>query len=155
MLKNISRVLADREFVSVATCDFDGRPNAAPKFMLKIENNLLYLIDYSFGRTLENLKINPRVSISFMNTEALMGYQMNGAIEIIKEGPVYKAICEDLIAKEIDLSAKRIIEGVSTERTHKNFEISMSDKFLVYKVNIEEVVQIGPDGEIKREKVSK
>ncbi|MCX5711049.1 MAG: pyridoxamine 5'-phosphate oxidase family protein [Candidatus Omnitrophica bacterium] len=155
MLKNISKILEGREFVSVATCDFKGRPNAAPKFLLKIENSFLYLIDYSFGHTWENLKINPRVSVSFVDTETLMGYQLNGAVDIIKNGPVYQAICEDVIAKEIDLSAKRIIEGVSTERSHKNFEISMSEKFLVYKINIEEVVQIGTSGELKREKIEK
>ena len=82
MNKKIVELLKSREFVSVATCDFDGRPNAASKFMLRVEGNFIYLVDYFVGRTYRNLGANPRISLSFMDTNSLVGYQLNGLVKI-------------------------------------------------------------------------
>ncbi len=82
--------LKTREFVSVATADFEGNPNAAPKFLLKVEGDFIYLIDYIIGRTWENISINPKVSLSFMDPETLFGYQINGTVDIINKGKVYE-----------------------------------------------------------------
>lgn len=151
--KKIEELLKSREFVSVATCGPGGRPNAAPKFLLKAKENFIYLIDYAFGQTWENIKINPRVSISFVDTDTLRGYQINGAVEIIEKGPVYDAILKELLQKAIDLSAKRIVEGVVKGKVHEAFEVAIPEKFIIFKVKIAEAVEIGARGEIKREKV--
>ena len=153
LTKKISGFLKNREFISVATCDLNSRPNAAPKFLLKIEDNLIYLIDYHFSRTWENLKINPRASLSFTNTDNLTGYQINGSVQIIDKGQEYNKILHELREKEINLSVKRIIDGVYREKTHESFEVAMPDHFIVFKVKIEEVVEIGPAGDLKREKL--
>jgi predicted pyridoxine 5'-phosphate oxidase superfamily flavin-nucleotide-binding protein len=151
--KKIRELLENREFVSVATCDFKGRPNVAPKFFLKMEQNYLYLIDYVFGTTFTNLKLNPRISISVMDKEAMTGYQLNGSVEIIENGEEYKKVEAELLQREIDLSAKRIIEGVVQGKAHKNFELSLPEKFVVFKFKLEEVVEIGHKGDLKREKL--
>jgi predicted pyridoxine 5'-phosphate oxidase superfamily flavin-nucleotide-binding protein len=153
MNKKVSELLKIREFVSVATCDLDGRPNAAPKFVLKLENNFIYLVDYSIGRTSQNLKINPRISISFMDNDALMGYQLNGSVEIINRGEEYDILVKDLSQKELDLSTRRIIEGVTQGKPHERFELSLSEKFIIFKVKVEEIVDIASSGTLKREKI--
>lgn len=153
LTKKISELLRLREFVSVATADTSCRPNAAPKFILKVENNFIYLVDYTLGRTWENLKVNPRISISFVDTESLSGFQINGSAQIIDQGSEYEKIAEELRAKEVDLSTRRIIEGVTREKKHQNFELAIRDKFVFLKIRIEETVEIGTTGEIKREKL--
>ena len=50
------KLLEKHEFISVATCDFKGRPNAVPKFLLKVEGDFIYLVDYTIGTTWKNLK---------------------------------------------------------------------------------------------------
>jgi hypothetical protein len=149
----IKGLLENREFVSVATCDFQGRPNAAPKFILKLEHNFVYLVDYTIGKTWENLKINPKASLSFMDSDTLTGYQINGAVEILESGPEYKGLLDEFRKKEIGLSAKRIVEGIYRGKTHGNFEAGFPEQFAIYKVKVEELVEIGPRGELKREKV--
>ena len=153
MLKQVIQILRDREFVNVATCDLTGRPNAAPKFFLKIDENHIYLIDYTWGRTWENLKINPRVSLPLVDMDSLRGYQMNGTAQIIDKGNEYLSVADELVQRKIDLSTKRIIEGVTKGKRHGNFEVSLPDKFILFKVKIEEVVEIGSSGELKRERV--
>ncbi len=153
MLKKIKVVLDKREFLSVATCSPNGHPNAAPKFFLKIEGRYLYLIDYTLGRTWENIRVHPYVSISFMDTEALIGYQVNGVVKLIDSGEEFEKIFKELLQKEVDLSTRRIIEGVTKGEKHKNFELAISNKFVILKVIIKEIVAIGTNGEMKRETV--
>lgn len=149
----IAQFLKNREFISVATCDFKGRPNAAPKFILKFENNFIYLVDYTIGMTWENLNINPKASLSFMNSDTLVGYQINGAVEIIDQGPEYNSLLREFKKKQIDLSIKRIIEGVSRGKGHESFEVALPERFVVFKVKLKDVAEIGPRGELKREEV--
>jgi len=154
MLKaKVTEFLKKREFVSVATADRNCRPSAAPKFILKIEGNFIYLVDYSISRTWENLKVNPTISLSFMDADTLTGYQVNGSVEIIDKGDYYEKIVDEISEKRINLSTKRIIDGIYRGKKHEGFELTMSERVIVFKVKIEEVVEICPHGELKREKV--
>ncbi len=154
LAKKIEEFLKHREFISAATCDLSGRPNAAPKFFLKLEHSHIYLIDYTLSKTWENLKINPHISLSFVDTEELVGYQVNGTVTIVEKGAEFQTILHELRQKAVSLSAKRIIEGVSTGKKHKSFEINIPDKFAIYKVKIAEVTEIGLKGDLKKENIS-
>lgn len=151
--KKIIDGLHSKEFISVATCDFNGQPNAAPKLILKIEDNIIYLIDYTIGRTWVNLKSNPRVSLSFVDQDALIGYQLNGEVELIESGATYNKMLHELHEKEVGLSAKRIVEGVLRGKKHERFEVAISEKFVIFKVKVTEIAYIGMKGGIKREQV--
>jgi len=153
MNKKIIQLLNEREFMSVATCNFDGRPNAAPKFLLKFHDNYIYLVDYIIGRTFQNLQVNPRVSISFMDTNSLVGYQLNGKVQIIENGPEYDILVKELFQREIDLSARRIVEGVTKGKSHEGFELAIADNFVIFKVMIEEIVEMSSSGVLKRENI--
>lgn len=149
--KKIIKLLPRREFVSVATCDLTGRPNAAPKFVVKAADNFIYLADFVIGRTYENLKINPKVSLSFMNIDDLRGYQINGPVEIMDSGKEYGEIMEEMEKRAISFTARRIVEEVRGERKHENFETSFPDRVVVYKIRIAEVIEIGPGGKLTSE----
>jgi hypothetical protein len=151
--KKIGELLENREFISVATCDFKGRPNAAPKFFLKFEDSFIYLVDYTIGMTWDNLKINPKASLSLMDPDTLIGYQINGSVEIIEKGPEYDSLFSEFKTREVDFSTTRIIEGVSSGKGHKNFEVSLPERFAVFKIKLEDFSEIGPRGELRREKV--
>jgi hypothetical protein len=151
--KKLAELLENREFISVATCDFKGRPNAAPKFLLKFKNNFIYLVDYTIGLTWKNLKVNPKASLSLMDPDTLIGYQINGSVEIIEKGPEHDSLFIEFKTREIDFSTTRIIEGVSSGKGHKDFEVSLPELFVVFKVKLEDFAEIGPRGELKREKI--
>ncbi len=154
MLANkLVEFLKKREFIYVATCDFNCRPNAAPKFFLKYENNFIYLVDSHLSRTWENLKINPQASLTFLDAETLLGYQINGPVEIIEKGEEYKKILDGFDERKISLSARRIIEGLSRGRPHETFEINFPETFGIFRIKIEEIVEIRPGGDLTREKI--
>lgn len=153
--KNLSDILKNREFISLATCDFNGRPNVAPKFFLKLEGNYIFLVDYVFGNTFNNLKNNPRASLSIMDTDSLKGYQINGAVEIIEKGDFYDKIFAEVKRREISLAAERIIKGIKSAQRHKSFELAFPEKIAIFKVRIEEIVEIDSSGKLEREVFSK
>ena len=151
--KSIEALIESREFISVASCDLEGNPNAAPKFLLKVEKDHIYLVDYIIGRTFQNLQINPRVSLSFIDNATLIGYQINGKAQIIDAREEYKQIVAQLEDKQIDLSIKRVIEGVTKGQAHKAYEVAIPEQFVILKIKIEEIVQIRPSGTLERERI--
>jgi len=151
--KILKELIESREFISLASCDLSGRPNAAPKFLLKVSGDYLYLVDYIIGRTFSNLQINPRASLSFIDSNTLIGYQINGRVEIIDSGSEYEEIIKELHHKQIDLSIARVIEGVTKGKAHKSYEVAIPEQFVIFKVKMEEIVEMRPSGTLKREKV--
>lgn len=153
LTKKIAELLKEKEFIHVATSGHKNQPNAAPKFLLKIDASYIYLVDYSISRTWDNIKNNPSVSLSAMDTDTLTGYQINGPVEIIEKGDLYEELLNEFKQKEISLSAKRIVEGVAQGKTHKSFEVALPEKVVFFKVKIDEVAEIGSQGSVKREKI--
>ncbi|MFA6355818.1 MAG: pyridoxamine 5'-phosphate oxidase family protein [Candidatus Omnitrophota bacterium] len=149
--KKINELIAKMGFVAMATCDRDGRPNVAPKFFLKADSGHIYLVDYVIGRTSQNLTINPRASISIIDERSLTGYQVNGAVQILSQGEEYDKASREFLEKEINLSTKRIVEGVKKGERHSSFEAAFPKKIVIFKVKIDEAVEIGADGELTKE----
>ena len=58
---------------------------------------------------------------------------------------------QELELREIDLSTKRIIEGVGKGIIHEGFEVSLSEKVVIFKITMEEIVEIGPSGILNRQ----
>jgi predicted pyridoxine 5'-phosphate oxidase superfamily flavin-nucleotide-binding protein len=152
LTKEQVELLNKREFVSLATCNFSGRPNAAPKFLLKADEEHVYIVDYTISTTYQNLKLNPRVSISFIDARTLTGYQLNGAVAIIEKGPVFDQMHKDLIDKEIRLTAQHLIEDVRGGQKHDAYEVEITEKVVIFEVKVDEIVEIGTKGELKRRK---
>ncbi len=150
--KELIDLLEKREFISVATCDFKGRPNAAPKFVLKVESGRVYLVDYTIGTSLKNLKANPRISMSLVDTRTLKGFQFNGSVKIITRGKLYDKMRNEMTDKEVRLTTQRIIDEVRGQPTHETFEILISEKFIIFEVTIDEVVEMDIYGGLKRNK---
>lgn len=147
----VKEFLKQTIFVHIASCDFDSKPNAAVKLVLKMEGNYVFLADYTEGKTYQNLKVNPFASLSFDNRDTLSGFQINGHVEIIDKGAEYDIMCSELHKKELNLSAERIVKAVSEGIVTKDFEIIANKKVVIFKVKIETVAEFKYSGEIIRE----
>ena len=89
--------------------------------------------------------------MSLIDINSLHGYILNGKVEIIEKGKIYDECLKELREKAIELSVERIVKGIHDGKSHKEFELEIPERFLVYKVKIEEGAEISPRGEIKRE----
>ena len=126
-------------FISVSTSDSQGNPNSACKLLVKIESDYLYLFDYPAWRTWQNLKQNPKVSMSLLDERQLKCYKINGTVEIIEEGAIHDSMREDIEQKNTDITTKHIIEAVRGDKEQKLFEDQTSEKFILYKIKVEKL----------------
>ena len=149
----LKKLLHKHDFVYVATSDADGHPNVAPKYLVKFEGVFLYLVDYVIGRTWENLKVNPQAAVSLMDTETLTGYQLKGKVSLITTGPEFTAIVADLEDKHVAATVERVIEGIRRAKKHHSFDLALPSNSVVYKLKVDEVIEIGSSGTLKREKI--
>ena len=75
--------------VVLATATGDGIPNAVPVGAKKIiDDETILLSDQFFNKTLDNMKANPKVSVTFW--EGHEGYQLKGTIVIETSGKRYE-----------------------------------------------------------------
>jgi hypothetical protein len=72
-------------------------------------------------------------------------------VQIIEHGELYNAISAELVAKEISLATERVIRGMARGKSHGEYEMSRANKFVFFKVTMEEIVEISYSGEIKRD----
>ena len=151
----LDELLNTREFLNLATADRRGRPNAAPKFLLKSEKRVVYLIDYSYGRTIDNLRVNANASLCFMDLYNLQGYRLNGRVELLESGRDFDRLSAEVASRVVKLSADRVLEGMRTGKKHDHFELEIPDKFVVLKFVIEEVSKIGTRGDFYRESLGR
>ncbi len=149
----LEAILEKREFVSIATVGKDGQPNSVPKFLYRGKGSFLYLLDYVAGKTITNLRENPKASVSFMDLDTLEAYRMNGTARIIQKGPVFDAVLKGWNEKLVQLSTDRVIEAVRTGKRRNHYEMGMTDHLAVIKVRLESVIKIGRKGDIWREAV--
>ena len=147
---NLKKLLNKNEFLVIATSSLDGKPNAAPMFLVKADDKAIYLVDYALGTTWRNLEVNPQVSLSVSDLETLKGFKLNGMVDVIKAGPLHKEILSELGEKVLTSTADRIISALKKNIKHKDFEIGMFEKFVVYQIKVKEIVEIGPKGTIQR-----
>ena len=150
-MQKIAELLKGRAFLTLATASPAAQPNAVPKFILKFEAPNLYLIDYSIARTAENLRANPRASIALMDLDNLEGYRANGSVKLIEKGVEFDALAKELDKKLVKLSTDRVIDAMKTGKKNDHFELEIPDRFIVIKLTIEDVVKIGPQGDLFRE----
>jgi predicted pyridoxine 5'-phosphate oxidase superfamily flavin-nucleotide-binding protein len=146
--------LKKNEYLYVATSNADGTPNVAPKFLIKAERDCIYLADFVIGRTHANLQSRSKASLSVINLDELTGYQINGTAELIGSGAEFDEIVQVLDKREIQFSAKRLIEGVRQEKKSKNYELTFPERLIVIKVAVQEIVRISHGGKVEREKKS-
>lgn len=146
----IKEFLINKVFINIATCDLKHNPNVAPKFILKIEDDCLYLGDYVINKTFKNIKNNPRVSLATVDLNKLVGYQMNGIARIVGKGTEYKELFKKMQDRQVELSTNRIIEGIRAERKHENFEVSLPERVVFFKVQINEIVKIKTSGKLEK-----
>lgn len=152
ILDKINALLKRRSFISIATADKNCEPHAVPKFLLKVQDGSVYLIDYAIAKTVDNIRHNPRACLSLMDVDDLEGYRISGSVTLIEEGVEHGKILKEFEKKLIQMSATRLIEGMKSGKPNEHFELEIPTKVIVIKVKIEEIVKVGRHGELFREK---
>ncbi len=145
---------SESAFITVATSNNAGEPNAAPKIIFKCARGSVFLVDVPRGQTWLNLKENPKLAVSVIDEEKLTAYHLKGSVTILDDD-----VSRDKYFKEIDktlnrMIVNRIVEGEHRGRGFGNFIARVPKDFIVFKVKILEIVEYGLE-DIKTRKSTK
>ena len=153
--EKLKKFLLTKEFVSAGTSDLSGQPNAVPKYIIKIDSSLIYLADYVIGKTFQNLKVNPKISLSTIDMKTLEGWRINGTVRMMTRGAQYKMLSKTMIDLEVHNTARRVIEDVQGVQKHNVYEVSFPKKVVILKVKCEKVTKIGITGKLQSKRLKK
>jgi len=138
--------LENQGYVIVATLDHNGIPHASCKGIVEIKpDGHVYLLDLYSDRTLDNLKRNPRISITAVDEHRFMGFCLKGrakAVNVDKLSPRVGLAWEEKINTRI---TRRILKNMREEKGHPHYPEALLPKpeyMLVMKVT--EIVDLSP-----------
>jgi predicted pyridoxine 5'-phosphate oxidase superfamily flavin-nucleotide-binding protein len=97
--------------VAMATASADGIPNVVPIGAKKVlDDETILISDQFFGKTLANLRANPRVALTFWDAATRESYQIKGTVTIETSGEIFEQtaawIDEIARARNIPLRSK-------------------------------------------------
>ena len=119
-MKKIPEAIIDflntQSFVIVSSLDEHGFPHSSCKDIIKIDSTgQVYLVDVYHGATAENIRANPRVSISAVDEHKFIGYCLKGKAVLMSD-----AISSEIIkAWEDKITArltKRLLRNLSEDQ---------------------------------------
>jgi predicted pyridoxine 5'-phosphate oxidase superfamily flavin-nucleotide-binding protein len=93
--ERMKEIFAKQGIFVLGTADLNGVPNAVPIGAARIlDDETILVSDQYFLKTLNNLKENPKVAISFWEMGKGEGYQIKGEAAIQTEGKIYEDTVE-------------------------------------------------------------
>ena len=93
MTERMKEIFAKQGTYVLGTADGNGVPNVVPVGAVKLlDDETIIVSDQFFRKTLNNLKENPKASISIW--EMAEGYQIKGDAEIFTEGKIFEETAE-------------------------------------------------------------
>lgn len=115
----IVQFFQNQSFIVITSVDKDGNPHNACKGIVKIsKSGKIYLLDLYMQKTYENLRSNPRISITAVDEHKFKSYCLKGKAKLISREalkPKIIAAWEDKIASRI---TQRLIKNIHEEKGH-------------------------------------
>ena len=100
----------------VATADKDGMPNATPKGTIQVlDDETIIFADLFSVKTRNNLKNNPKVAVTVVDTEKYQGFQFKGTAELVDAGPLYEKVKEELKKAPMTLPEPTYVAKITVE----------------------------------------
>lgn len=143
---DIIQFFQSQGFVIVSTIDKYGSPHNSCKGIVRTNRNgRVYMLDLYKGKTYENIRQNPHISIAAVDEHRFVGYCMKGKAKIIKRDKLRSDIInawENMITSRI---TKRILKNIHGEKGHRRHPETLLPKpeYLI-NMEVEEVIDLTP-----------
>ena len=105
------RVLAQMSVVPVATASQgDGLPNVVPMTFVKtLEDSAILIADNFMDKGATNLEENPHVALCAWDLETKRAYQIKGAAQVHRTGPVFDGTAAWVRETRPDIASKAAV----------------------------------------------
>ncbi|BDQ31690.1 hypothetical protein NZNM25_06890 [Nitrosopumilus zosterae] len=100
--------------------------NVSPRIFFKVEENVIYWLDFFKHKSYKNFQINSWVTVAVFNKDDLEGYQLRGNVRFITDEPIRTEIKESIIKNILQKNSSPKIKSLSEkESTVIQFEPSV------------------------------
>ena len=151
--EDIIHLFHKQGFVIVSTLDSKGSIHCSAKGIVGIEaEGKIYLIDLYRGKTLNNLKRNPTISITAVDEDEFSGFTLKGKAKIVDREEIKDHIIASWEDKVVQRVSSRVIGHIRKERKnlHHPEAIFPHPQYLI-EVDVDSVVDLTPKS-LKRKK---
>ena len=143
---DIIQFFHNQRFTIIATIDKNGYPHSSCKGIVEIDKRgHVYLLDLYMAKTYENLKKNPRISITGVDEHKFIGYCLKGKAKIVPRNRVSKRILklwEDKITSRI---SHRLLKNIQGEKGHAAHpEALLPGPAYLIEVDVDEIIDLIP-----------
>ena len=128
--ENIKEVLLNADGKALGTSSY-GKINVVPISTIKIVDDIIWLINYFMDKTLENILVNPEVSLTCW--KKLVGYQIKAKVKYISDPNDNDLIQAKNFVAEI--LPDRIVKGLLILEPEEIFDISADAERAGKKIN--------------------
>lgn len=144
--KEIIYFFQNQEFAIVSSLDKSGCIHCSAKGIAEIEpEGKVYLIDLYHAHTFRNLKNNPTVSITAINSHQFIGYTLKGKANIIERKQIASHIIEKWKEKLIQRISKRVIKNIKVDKSGSHQpEVNFPNPKHLIVATIESIVDLAP-----------
>ena len=117
--------------------------NMSPRIFFKVEEDVIYWLDFFEHKSFKNIQINPYVTISVFNKNDLEGYQFKGTASYITDEPTKSEIRDSIIQNILKTNSSPKTKSLSEKEAH----VVQFEPQVCYSLNPEEFsdMSIGSD----------
>lgn len=137
-----------QNFVIVSTRDKNGGLHSSCKGIVRIAGNgKVYLLDLYKGRTSENLKQNPNISITAVDEHKFRGWCLKGKARIAAKREFDSGLMADWKKKIASRITHRLLKNIHGEKGHpRHPEAQFPKPEYLIEMKAEEIVDLIPRG---------
>lgn len=146
LTEEIIGFLQNQNFVIVSTLDSDRSIHSACKGIVKIDPaGKIYLLDLYQGKTFQNLKRNPYISITAVDEHRFSGYCLKGKAKIIERDKLRSQIITTWEDKIISRITQRVVKNIRGEKGHPRHPEALlpKPKYMIV-MKVQEVIDLMP-----------
>lgn len=112
---NIREFIENQGVFVIGTIGKNNLPNVSPRIFFKIEDGMIYWLDFFKHKSFKNMQLNPWVTISVFNKDELKGFQFRGIIDFITNEPLKSKIKNSIIEKTLEKNPSDKVKKISNK----------------------------------------
>lgn len=132
--------------VVVSTINQNGDIHCAVKGIVGFEGDRIFLLDLYSGRTINNLKTAPKVTVTAFNEHEFEGYTIIGDAKLLEENELNEKIVNDWKDKIVKRITNRILNNMSSGKRSSGHqpEANLPHPKHLIQVCVREIAELTP-----------
>jgi len=143
---NVINFLLNQGFVIISSIDNNGFPHAACKGIVSMtKEGKVYIFDLYRAQTLENLKKNPRASITAVDEHSFSGFCLKGRARALHDKELSDELVQAWDARITSRLTQRLLKNLHEEKGHpRHPEALLPNPEYLIEIEVEEIVDLTP-----------